>query len=326
MSKAIVLQSPGGPENLKWQEVSVGEPKAGEVLIRQKAIGLNYIDIYHRTGFYKLPSYPAILGMEGAGVVEKLGPDCTHLQVGDRVAYGVGPIGGYAQLRIIPEIKLVKLPDAIKDEIAAASMLKGLTAHFLLRRTFIVNNYHTILVHAAAGGVGLLLCQWAKSLGARVIGTVGSPEKAALAHANGCDFPILYKSENILERVRQITEGRMVHAVYDAIGKDTYKTSLDCLMRFGIFISYGQASGPLPPIDSQDLASRGSLFFTRPSLMHYKEDPHEYALSSAELFEMIRLGHLKVNVGQSYYLSDAASAHRDLETGKTSGTTILLPG
>ena len=325
MPKAILHQSPGGPENLKWQDVPTSEPKSGEVLIHQKAVGLNFIDIYHRTGFYKLPSYPAIIGMEGAGVVEKLGPDCSHLQVGDRVAYGTGPIGGYTQWRTIAEVKLVKLPDAIKDEIAAAVMLKGLTAHYLVRRTFIVNPNHTILVHAAAGGVGLLICQWAKALGARVIGTVGSPEKAALAKANGCDFPILYKTENIAERVSQITEGKMVHAVYDAIGKDTYQISLDCLMRFGIFISYGQASGPLPLIDSQELANRGSLFFTRPSIMHYKDDPHEYALSAAELFEMIHLGHIRVNVGQSYYLSDAASAHRYLEAGKTTGATILLP-
>jgi len=325
MSKAILLIEPGGPEKLTWQDIAMPEPTKGEVLIRQTAVGLNFIDVYHRTGFYPLPTYPAILGMEGAGVVEKLGSECQHLKVGDRVAYGVGPVGGYAQYRTIPETKLVKIPDSLKDEIAAASILKGLTAHMLVRRAFIVHPNHTVLVHAAAGGVGLLLCQWAKHLGARVIGTVGSQEKAKLAAAHGCDFPILYKQENVVQRVKEITNGQGVNAVYDAVGKDTYAISLDCLMKMGIFISYGQASGPLPLIDSQELARRGSLFFTRPSLMHYKEDFYEYTHSAAELFDLIMKGTLKVNVGQSYYLSDVASAHRDLEAGKTSGATILLP-
>jgi len=326
MPKAIVLTEPGGPEKLVWKEIPMPEPGKGELLIRQKAVGLNFIDIYHRTGFYKLPSYPAIIGMEGVGIVEKTGPECQYFKIGDRVAYGVGPIGAYAELRPIPELKVVKLPDVIATEIAAASMLKGLTAHFLLRRTFMVAENHTILVHAAAGGVGLLLCQWAKQLGAKVIGTVGSEEKAALAKENGCDFPILYKKENVVSRVKEITNGQGVHAVYDSVGKDTYTISLDCLMKFGIFISYGQASGPLPLIDSQELMRRGSLFFTRPTLMDYKADHQEYLMGCAELFDLIIKGGIKVNVGQSYYLSDAASAHRDLEAGKTKGSTILVVG
>jgi NADPH2:quinone reductase len=324
MPKAILITEPGGPEKLQWKDIPMPEPGSGEVLVRQIAAGLNFIDVYHRTGFYSLPEYPAIIGMEGAGVVEKLGPDCTFFKVGDRVAYGVGPMGAYAEYRTMSEMKIVRLPDEISTEIAAAAMLKGLTAHFLVRRTFIVNQNHTILVHAAAGGVGLLICQWAKYLGARVIGTVGSEEKAALAKANGCDFPILYKTENVLQRVRDITNGQGVNTVYDAIGKDTYTLSLDCLMRFGLFVSYGQASGPVPLIDSQELSKRGSLFFTRPSLMHYKEDHQEYLMSVAELFDLMVQGAIKVNVGQTYYLSDAASAHRDLEAGKTTGSTLLM--
>ncbi len=324
MTKAIILTEPGGPENLVWRDVETPAPGPGEVRLAQKTVGLNYIDIYHRTGLYKLPSYPAIIGMEGAGVVEALGEGCRTLKPGDRVAYGVGPVGAYAQFRTLPEARLVKLPDGITNEIAAAVMLKGLTAHFLVRRTFIVGPSHTVLVHAAAGGVGLLLCQWAKALGARVIGTVGSQEKAALAAASGCDFPILYKQEDVVKRVGEITGGLGVNAVYDSVGKATYEISLSCLMRFGIFVSYGQASGPLPPIDALELQRRGSLFFTRPSLMHYKEDPQEYAASAAELLELVSRGVLKVNVGQSYWLSDAASAHRDLEAGRTKGSTILV--
>lgn len=326
MHKAIILEQPGGPENLQWKDRPTPEPQQGEVLLRQNVVGLNFIDVYHRTGFYALPSYPAVIGMEGVGVVEKLGPGVEGIAVGDRMGYGVGPIGAYAQMRTIPAVKLVKLPDAVASEIAAAAMLKGLTAHFLTRRTFIVGPNHTVLIHAAAGGVGLFLGQLCKLLGARVIGTVGSEEKAKLASANGCDFTILYKKEDVVQRVKEITGGQGVNAVYDAVGKDTYTISLDCLMRFGIMVSYGQASGPLPPIDALDLSRRGSLFFTRPSLMHYKEDAEEYRVSMTELFELLARGMLKANVGQSYYLSDVASAHRDLEAGKTTGSTILLVG
>jgi NADPH2:quinone reductase len=326
MHKAIILEQPGGPQNLKWRDVPDPEPGQGEVLLRQTVMGLNFIDIYHRTGLYPLPGYPAVIGMEGVGVVEKLGPGCEGVAIGDRVGYGVGPVGAYSLYRTLPAARAVKLPDALSSEIAAAAMLKGLTAHFLVRRTFIVNANHTVLVHAAAGGVGLLVCQLAKFLGARVIGTVGSEEKAALARNNGCDFTILYKSEDVVKRVREITGGQGVNAVYDAVGKDTFAISLDCLMRFGIFISYGQASGPLPPIDALELSRRGSLFFTRPSLLHYKDDAQEYRASMNEILDALLQGVLKANVGQSYYLSDVASAHRDLEAGKTIGSTILVTG
>jgi len=326
MPKAILLEQPGGPENLKWKDIPDPKPGTGEVLVRQSVAGLNFIDVYHRNGLYKLPSYPAIIGMEGVGVVEGLGAGCEGLKVGDRVGYGVGPMGAYAQLRTIPADKVVKLPEGLLSEVAASMMLKGLTAHFLVRKTFIVNSNHTVLVHAAAGGVGLLLCQLARLLGARVIGTVGSEEKAALAAANGCEFTILYKKEDVVKRVQEITDGKMAHAVYDAVGKDTIMTSLDCLMRFGILVSYGQASGPVPPIDPLELSRRGSLFLTRPTLMHYMDKKEDYQQSMTELFDLLARGLLKANVGQSYYLSDAASAHRDLEAGKTAGSTILITG
>lgn len=327
MPKAIVLEEPGGPGNLKWKEVPPPPlPLHGQIGVRQTAVGLNFIDVYHRNGLYRLPTYPAIIGMEGVGVVETLGKGVEDLKVGDRVGYGVGPIGAYAVQRTLPAHKVVKLPNAVSSEVAAAIMLKGLTAHFLTRRTFIVNNTHTVLVHAAAGGVGLLLIQLCKFLGARVIGTVGTEAKALMAKACGCDHVILYKSEDVVKRVREITDGKGVNAVYDAVGKDTYAISLDCLMRFGILISYGQASGPIPPIDPLEFSRRGSLFFTRPSLMHYAEDIEFYRASLQDVFEGVARGVLKAHVGQSYYLSDAASAHRDLEAGKTTGSTIMVTG
>jgi NADPH:quinone reductase len=326
MPKAILLEQPGGPENLKWKDIPDPKPGAGEVVLKQTVVGVNFIDVYHRSGLYTLPNYPAIIGMEAVGVITELGEGCEGLSVGDRVGYGVGPMGAYTQARAIPAEKVVKIPDTVVSEIAAAMMLKGLTAYFLVRRTFIAGPDHTVLVHAAAGGVGLLLCQLAKLLGARVIGTVGSEEKAALAAANGCDFTILYKKEDVVKRVKEITGGEGVNAVYDAVGKDTIGISLDCLMRFGILVSYGQASGPVPPIDPLELSRRGSLFFTRPSLMHYMEKTEDYQRSLSELFDILARGLLKVNVGQSYYLSDAVSAHRDLEAGKTTGSTIMITG
>jgi len=326
MPKAILLEQPGGPENLKWKDIPDPTPAAGEVALKQTVVGLNFIDVYHRNGLYKLPGYPAIIGMEGVGVITALGEGVRALFVGDRVGYGTGPMGAYAQARTIPADKVVKLPDAVLSEIAAAMMLKGLTAYFLARKTFVVGPNHTVLVHAAAGGVGLLLCQLAKLLGARVIGTVGSEEKAALASTNGCEFPILYKKEDVVKRVKEITGGEGVHAVYDAVGKDTIGISLDCLMRFGILISYGQSSGPVPPIDPLELSRRGSLFLTRPSLMHYMEKAEDHQRSLSELFDLLARGILKANVGQSYYLSDAASAHRDLEAAKTTGSTIMITG
>jgi NADPH2:quinone reductase len=325
MQKAIILEAPGGPEQLRWVDRSVPEPKEREILIQHDAIGLNFIDIYQRSGLYALPAYPAILGLEGAGKVVAKGSGVTHFEIGDRVAYGTGPLGAYAQYRTLPAERAIRLPDAVSNEIAAAATLKGLTAFFLLRRTFMVNEYHTILVYAAAGGVGLYLCQWARLLGATVIGTVGSEEKAEIAAAYGCDYVIQHQRENIAERVKEITRGRGVNAVYDAVGQATFQSSLDSLMKRGIFISYGQASGPVPPVEAQELQKRGSLFFTRPSLMDYMSDPREYQQGVTELYQHLTSGKLEVRVGQSYYLSDAAHAHRDLEKGATLGATILLP-
>ena len=323
MPKAIRIYSPGGPEVMKWEEVETPTLAEGDVLVRQKAVGLNYIDIYHRSGLYPL-TYPTSIGVEGAGVVEAVGPAVIEFAPGDRVAYSGGPVGAYAQLRSIPEKFLVKIPDALTFEQAAALMVKGMTAHFLVRRTFAVAGGHTVLVHAAAGGVGLLLCQWAKHLGATVIGTVGSEEKAALAKANGCDYPIIYTKENIVEKVLEYTQGRKCNAVYDSVGKDTFMDSLDSLMHFGLMVSYGQSSGPIPPFDISLLVQKGSLFLTRPSVMHYKADRDEYVRSAEEIFDLALRGILKIYVKQSYYLSDAVSAHRDLEARKTQGATILL--
>lgn len=323
MPKAIILASAGSIENLHWQDVPMPTPKMGEVLIRQHAAGLNFIDIYHRTGFYPLPTYPAILGMEGAGVVEAVGEGCTTLNIGDRVAYGAGPMGGYAEHRSIAENKLVKLPDGLSFETAAAMMLKGLTAQYLLRRTFRVEVGHAVLVHAAAGGVGLLLCQWAKHLGAHVIGTVGSEAKAQRAKAAGCDEVVFYRKEDVAARVRALTGGQGVQVVYDGIGKDTYIASLDSLAKLGMFVSYGQASGAMPPLDSQELSKRGSLFFTRPTLMHYVEAPKQYQEAAHEMFDLVAKGVLTPNIGNRFALKDAAEAHKALETGKTEGATVL---
>lgn len=323
MPKAILLTAPGDAQKLVWQDVPMPEPKAGEVLIRQHAVGLNFIDIYHRTGFYPLPSYPAIVGMEGAGVVEKLGADCKTFAVGDRVAYGVGPLGGYSEYRVIPESKLVALPKKIAFDTAASLMLKGLTVHSLLRRVFKISAEHTILVHAAAGGVGLLLCQWAKHIGARVIGTVGSEQKAARAKAAGCDEIILYRQQDVAKKVRELTGGQGVQVVYDAVGKDTYTASLDSLAKLGLFVSFGQASGPMPPIESQELSKRGSLFFTRPSVTHYMEDSTQHQAAAKELLELVARGILTPHIGQRFALSDAAAAHVALESGKTEGSTVF---
>lgn len=325
MPKAIRIYTPGGPESMKWEEVPMPEPGQGEVLIRQTAIGLNYIDVYHRTGLYPLPA-PFTPGQEGVGIVEKVGEGCEYFKPGDRVAYAGGPVGAYAEYRTIPENILVSVPAGISDALAAGLMVKGLTAHFLVRRTFMVGKGHNVLVHAAAGGVGLLLCQWAKLLGANVIGTVGSEEKAELARQNGCDFPILYKSEDVVAKVLDYTEGKKCNVVYDSVGKDTFMQSLDCLMNFGLMVSYGQSSGKIPPFDISLLVQKGSLFLTRPSLMHYKADQAEYILSCNEMYDHVLAGRLKIHIKQTYYLSDAASAHRDLEARKTQGATVLVVG
>lgn len=324
MPYAVVLTAPGNTANLHWQEVPMPSPQPGEVRIRQHAAGLNFIDIYHRKGFYPLPSYPAVLGMEGAGVVDAVGQGCRRFKPGDRVAYGIGPLGGYSEYRTIAETKLVALPDEVGFEVAASLMLKGLTVSALVQNVFRVGPGHTLLVHAAAGGVGLLLCQWAKHLGARIIGTVGSDEKAALARNAGCDEIIHYRREDVAARVRALTDGQGVQVVYDAVGKDTYQASLDSLARFGLFVSYGQASGPMPPIESQELSKRGSLFFTRPTVMHYMENPADYGDAAAHLLQLVAQGVLTPHIGQHYALQEAAKAQEALERGSTHGSTILL--
>jgi len=321
MPHAIRVHETGGPEVLKWEEVEVGEPGPGQVRLRQEAAGLNFIDVYHRTGLYKqeLPFTP---GVEGAGVVDAVGEGVTDLKVGDRVAYG-GPIGGYAELRLIPADRLVKLPDLIPSEQAAAVMLQGMTAEMLLRRVYAVKTGETILVHAAAGGVGLILCQWAKALGATVIGTVGSDEKAELARAHGCDYPINYTRQDFVAEVERITDGKKLPVVYDGVGRDTFMKSLDCLRRRGMMVSFGNASGPVDPFPATLLAQKGSLFLTRPTLFDYVATREELQQAAAELFGVIESGKVKVEVKQRFPLRDAAEAHRALEARKTTGSTVL---
>lgn len=325
MRNAVFLEQPGGREKLQLQEIALPAPGAGELLLRHTAIGVNFIDIYHRTGLYPLPHYPIILGLEAAGVVEACGEGAKLFRPGERVAYARGPIGGYATHRAIAEKALVKLPDTITDEEAAAVMLKGLTAQYLLRRAYRVEKGHTILIHAAAGGVGLLVCQLASHLGARVIGTVGSAEKAALAKANGCHEVILYREENIAERVRALTGGKGVDVVYDSVGKDTFMASLDCLRKMGMLVSFGQASGTIPPFDMALLQQKGSLFLTRPTLMHYIEERSAYEAAAEELFALPGAGVLTPRIDRVLPLAEAAEAHRLLESRETSGAVILRP-
>ena len=322
MPHAIRIHENGGPELLKWEEVDVGDPRPGQVKIRQEAVGLNFIDVYHRTGLYKqeLPFTP---GVEGAGVVEAVGPDVTTLEPGDRVAYA-GPIGGYAEERLIDAGRLVKLPDAISSEQAAGMMLQGLTAHMLLRGVHRVQPGETILVHAAAGGVGLIMCQWAKALGATVIGTVGSDEKADLARAHGCDHPVVYTRQDFVAEVERITEGAKLPVVYDGVGRDTFMKSLDCLQRRGIMVSFGNASGPVDPFPPTLLAQKGSLFLTRPTMYDYVATREELETAAKDLFDMVASGKVKIEVKQSFALKDAAEAHRALEARKTSGSTVLI--
>ncbi|MBP0609068.1 MULTISPECIES: quinone oxidoreductase family protein [Burkholderia] len=324
MPKAIRYDQPGGPDVMKWVDVDVGAPKAGEVRIRQHAVGLNYIDVYFRTGLYP-QQLPGGLGMEAAGEVTAVGDGVTAFKAGDRVAYVGQPPGAYAQERVMPAERVVKLPDGISDDDAASVMLQGLTAHYLLRRTYPVKAGDTILIHAAAGGVGLLVCQWAKALGATVIGTVGSDEKAELAKAHGCDHPIVYTRENFTQRVKAITNGAGVPVVYDSIGKDTYVGSLDSLAPLGYFVSFGNASGPLPPIDSKEFSSRGSLFFTRPTLFSYIAKRADLDAAATELFDVILSGKVKTSINQRYPLAEVGRAHADLEARKTTGSTILVP-
>jgi len=324
MVHAIRIHEYGGPEVLRWEEVQVGEPGPGHVRIRQTAVGLNYIDTYHRSGVYKLPQLPAVIGAEGAGVVEAVGPDVTTLKVGDRVGYA-GPIGAYAESRLILADRLIPLPSWIEDRQAAAMLLQGMTAQFLLRSTFVVQPGDTILVQAAAGGVGLILCQWAKHLGATVIGTVSSDEKAELARAHGCDHPIVYTRENFVARVKDITDGQGVPVVYDGVGKTTFMDSLDCLRPRGFMVLFGAASGPVPPLDLQLLAAKGSLYVTRPTLFTYVAKRDDLMTSAADLFEVVHAGGVNIEVRQTFPLRDAAEAHRALESRSTTGSTVLLP-
>jgi len=323
MPKAIRIHETGGPEVLRWEEVEVGRPGSGEALIRQTAIGLNFIDTYHRTGLYPLP-LPAVLGMEGAGMVEEVGADVTEVKPGDRVAYA-GVLGAYTERRLIAADRLVPLPDSVSDIQAAAMMLKGMTAEYLLLRTHRVQRSETILVHAAAGGVGLIMCQWAKHLGATVIGTVGSDEKAELARANGCHHPIVYTRENFTERVRALTGGAGVPVVYDSVGKDTFLGSLDCLRPLGLMVSFGNASGAVPPFNIGLLAQKSSLFLTRPVLMAYTAKREDLLASARALFEVVESGVVKIKLERTWPLEDAAAAHRELEGRRTTGSTVLIP-
>lgn len=321
MTHAIHVHQPGGPEELTWEKVEVGNPGAGQVRIAQRAAGLNYIDVYHRTGAYPLP-VPFIPGVEGAGVVEALGEGVTAFTVGDRVAYA-GPIGGYAEARLIDANRLVKLPETIDFDQAAAMMLQGMTAQMLLRSVYCVQPGDTILVHAAAGGVGLILCQWAEALGATVIGTVSTPTKAELARSHGCHHPILYAEQDFVVEVDRITGGSKTAVVYDSVGKDTFLRSFDCLRPRGMMVSFGQSSGPIEPISTSILAQKGSLFLTRPTLYTYIADPAELQASSAELFDIVASGKVQIEIGQRFALADAADAHRALEARRTTGSTVL---
>jgi len=326
-TRAIVVHALGGPEVLRWEEVELEDPAPGEARVRHAAVGLNFIDVYFRTGLYPAGELPFVPGIEAAGVVEALGAGVEEVAVGDRVAYATRPLGAYSERRNLPARRLVRLPDAphaIGDELAAAVMVKGMTAQYLLRRTFQVEDGHTILVHAAAGGVGSLLCQWGSYLGATVIGTVGSEEKAEQARADGCAHPILYRDEDFVARVREIAPGG-VHVVYDSVGVDTFEGSLDCLAPMGMMVSFGQSSGPRPALELSELARRGSLFLTRPSLMDYVARREDLVATAAEVFELLESGVLRCRIGQRWPLAEAAEAHRALEARRTSGASLLLP-
>jgi NADPH2:quinone reductase len=323
MPYAIRIHENGGPEKLRWEEVEVAKPGPGEVRVRNTAVGLNYIDTYHRSGLYPMPM-PMTLGSEGAGVVEAVGPRVREFKAGDRVAYAQ-PIGAYAEVLIRPVAKLVKIPSGIDDRTAAAMMLKGMTAWYLCRRTYRVGKGDTIVVHAAAGGVGQILCQWTKYLGATVIGTVGSEDKVALAKKAGCKHVIVTSQEKTSERVKAITKGKGVPVVYDGVGKDTFMDSLDCLSPLGLMASFGNASGPVAPVNIGILATKGSLFLTRPTLVNYTSTREDLLTAARELFNVVKKGAVKIKVNQTYPLRNAAQAHADLESRKTTGSTVLLP-
>lgn len=324
MTHAIRFHKTGGPEVLQWEPVTVGDPGPGEARVRHHAVGLNFIDVYYRTGLYPAP-LPSGIGLEAAGVVEAVGEGVADIRPGDRVAYAGGPLGAYAEARLMPADRLVKLPEGIDFRQAAAMMLQGMTAQYLLRRTYRVQPGDTILIHAAAGGVGLIVCQWAKALGATVIGTVGSEAKAALARAHGCDHAIVYTREKFAERVKETTQGEGVAVVYDSVGKDTFMDSLACLRPMGMMVLFGSSSGPVPPLDLQLLARMGSLFVTRPTLFTYTAKRPDLLHTAAELFEVVLSGKVKIEVNQTFALKDAAQAQAALEARQTTGSTVLLP-
>jgi len=324
MTQAIRVHEYGEPEVLTWEEVTVGEPGPGQVRIKQTAIGLNFIDVYGRTGLYPQDELPFIPGMEGAGVVTAVGEGVRDLKVGRRVAYA-GPIGAYAEERLIAADRVVRIPDGVDDETAAAIMLKGMTAQYLLRRTYKVGPETTLLFHAAAGGVGMIACQWAASLGATVIGTVGSAGKALIARSHGCTYVINYREEDVVAKVKDYTKGEGVDVVYDSIGKDTFPMSLDCLKRRGMWVSFGQASGPVPEFRINLLAQKGSLFATRPALGDYIATRKELVSTANDLFGVVAKGKVKIAVNQTYALRDAERAHRELEGRLTTGSTLLIP-
>jgi NADPH2:quinone reductase len=324
MSKAIRFPKTGGPEVLVWEDVEVGDPGPGQLRIRQHAVGVNYVDIYQRVGMYPLP-LPSGCGSEGAGVVEAVGSGVTDFKPGDRVAYASAPIGAYSEVRHYPAERAVKIPDGISFETAAAMMLKGLTVQYLIKRTFKVQPGMTVLWHAAAGGVGLIACQWLKALGAKVIGTVGSDGKAALARDHGCEHTLVYTRENFVERVKEITGGKGVPVVYDSVGKTTFMGSLDCLQPLGMMVNFGSASGAPEPFNVALLQQKGSLFLTRPTLNTYAAKREDLVAGAADLFEIVKSGKVRIEIGQRHALKDAAQAHRDLAARKTTGSTILVP-
>jgi NADPH2:quinone reductase len=324
MAKAVRFHKTGGPEVLVYEDVSVGDPGPDEARVKNTAIGLNFIDTYHRSGLYPLP-LPSGVGSEAAGVVEAVGKNVTWVKPGDRVAYAGGPPGAYAEVRLVPAGRLVKIPEGISERTAAAAMLKGLTTQYLVRQTYKVQAGQTVLFHAAAGGVGLIAGQWLKALGATVIGTVGSDEKAKVAKAHGYDHTIVYTRENFVERVKEITGGKGVPVVYDSVGKDTFMGSLDCLQPRGLLAVFGNGSGPVAAFDLNLLAAKGSLFVTRPTLMTYTAKREDLEAAAAELFDVIKSGKVKIEINQTYALKDAGQAHRDLEGRKTTGSTVLLP-
>jgi len=323
MPKAIQIHKAGGPEVLQWGDVTVGDPGPGEARVRHHAVGLNYTDVYYRMGLYPLP-YPSGLGLEASGTVEAVGAGVGNVKPGDRVAYANPPVGAYCEVRNIPADRLLNLPDNISFEQAAAMMLQGMTVQYLIKRTYKVQPGDTVVWHAAAGGVGLIACQWLAALGVTTIGTVGSGEKARLAKAHGCHHVIDYSRENFLERVKEITKGAGVPVVYDSVGKDTFDRSIECLRRFGMMVSFGNASGPVPPINFAKVL-KGSLFLTRPSLMQYTARREDLVAAARDLFDIVLSGKVKIEVNQRYPLREAAQAHRDLEARKTTGSTILLP-